>query len=380
MKKIAIGIMSGTSLDGIDVVITEISGTGIETEVCVINAKTYQYDSLLLKKIKQLIDLKTSTADILCSVHFELAEAYSNYVKDLCSESQIKFQDVSFIASHGQTIYHIDRDSNHLRKSSLQLGDGSVLANLTGITTVSNFRTADIAVGGTGAPLVPYADFVLFRDSRNNRLLQNIGGIANVTILEKACRLEDVYAFDNGPGNMMIDEAMLKLYKKKYDNNGDVGRSGNVISSLFSELMSHKYLKQQPPKSTGRELFGVQYTDVLLDKYSKHKNEDIICTLTHFTAKSISDSYHNFIKLEEAPTVIVSGGGAMNKYLLELIQSYSGYQVKTLEDYNMDSNYKEAIAFVILGNETIHHQPSNVLKATGAKKYVILGQISPVLK
>ena len=380
MKKIAIGIMSGTSLDGIDVVITEISGTGIETEVCVINAKTYQYDSLLLKKIKQLIDLKTSTADILCSVHFELAEAYSNYVKDLCSESQIKFQDVSFIASHGQTIYHIDRDSNHLRKSSLQLGDGSVLANLTGITTVSNFRTADIAVGGTGAPLVPYADFVLFRDSRNNRLLQNIGGIANVTILEKACRLEDVYAFDNGPGNMMIDEAMLKLYKKKYDNNGDVGRSGNVITSLFSELMSHKYLKQQPPKSTGRELFGVQYTDVLLDKYSKHKNEDIICTLTHFTAKSISDSYHNFIKLEEAPTVIVSGGGAMNKYLLELIQSYSGYQVKTLEDYNMDSNYKEAIAFVILGNETIHHQPSNVLKATGAKKYVILGQISPVLK
>ncbi|MBU1020193.1 MAG: anhydro-N-acetylmuramic acid kinase, partial [Firmicutes bacterium] len=202
MKKYAIGIMSGTSLDGIDVVLCEIEGSFRNTKITVINAKTYSYEPDLLERIKQCIHLEESNVALICSVNFEIAKAYSDCVFDLCADTKIEISDISFIASHGQTVFHVAEDSEEYVKSSLQIGDGSVLANLTNTTVVSNFRTADIAVGGCGAPLVPYADYILFQNSNKTRLLQNIGGISNVTVVPKQGNLQDVFAFDNGPGNM----------------------------------------------------------------------------------------------------------------------------------------------------------------------------------
>lgn len=382
MKKIAVGIMSGTSLDGIDVVISEIEGQSLNTKVNIINAKTYSYSPELLEKIKKCISIDESTVELICSVNFEISIAYSECVKDLCKISNINLNDVAFIASHGQTVFHINEQSNTLVKSSLQIGDGSVLANLTNTTVVSNFRTADIAVGGCGAPLVPYADYILFRDKHKTRLLQNIGGIANVTVLVKNALLEDIYAFDNGPGNMMIDHAMKVLYDQSYDNNGNTAAKGTVIPEMLVELLDNNYFVVSPPKSTGREMFGIEYTNKILNKYSLHNKEDIISTLTHFTAKTIADSYHNFIEnFHKIDELIISGGGTYNSTLIQLIRDYSNIEnIKFSDDIGIDSSYKEAVAFIILANETLHFGYSNILKATGAQKHTILGQVSYVLK
>jgi len=265
-------------------------------------------------------------------------------------------------------------------KSSLQLCDGCVLANLTNIQVVSNFRTADIAQGGQGAPLVAYANFVLFKDDHKNRMLQNIGGIANLTYIRQGSVLEDVIAFDNGPGNMMIDYAMQKLFNKPYDMNGDVAQSGYLIQALFDEIIQHPYFSKVPPKTTGREVFGQAYCDNLIEKYKQAKSADIICTLTHVTAYTIATSYAHFCEnYQSTDEIILCGGGARNRTLVDLIRHYTqASSVKTIEAYGYDGDYYEALAFLILANETLQGQPSNIPSATGAKKQTILGQISPV--
>lgn len=380
MKKRAIGIMSGTSLDGIDIVLVEIEGNQETTKVKVLNTNTYDYNSVLLEKIKSAISNENISSKLLCSLHFEIAECFSKCVFAFCKEFNIDLFDIDYIASHGQTIYHISDSEDGYVPSSLQLGDGSVLANLTNTTVVSNFRTADIALGGQGAPLVPYADYVLFSSKTKTHLLQNIGGIANVTILRKNGNLNDVIAFDNGPGNMMIDYAMQTLFNQKYDDKGNIASKGIVIEDLFNEVLSNSYFKILPPKSTGRELFGNQYTEQLIQKYKHYDNVDIVTTFTHITAYSIAQSYKDFCKFD-IDSVYVSGGGAYNETLIKLIRYYlKNENVFTLEDIEYSSDYKEALAFAILGNETLSFLPSNVPSATGAKKNVILGQISYVSK
>lgn len=380
MKKIALSMMSGTSLDGIDVLLGEIEGHGESTRLKVLHTKTYTYDDKLLVKIKEAIDLKTSTSKSLCSLNFELAQAYSQCVFAFCDEFNIDMKKIDFLASHGQTIYHITETDDDYLQSSLQLGDGSVLANLTGIPVVSNFRMADIARGGHGAPLVPYANYILFSSEKQNRILQNIGGIANLTYLKKGASLDDVIAFDNGPGNMMIDYAMQRLYQKDYDANGDVAKSANLIKAMFEDVINQPYFHQSPPKTTGRELFGKTYCDELLKRYASFDKADIICTLTHITAFSIADSYLKFCDgFDLNDPIIISGGGAHNNTLIELIAFYSGStSVYCLEEFGYDSDYLETLAFMILGNETLLGNPSNVPSATGAADYVVLGQISPV--
>ncbi len=381
MKKYAIGIMSGTSLDGIDISLVEIDGVKENTVINEVYSNTYSYPKETLKRIKEAINIKTSTSSLLCSLNVELSQVYSKCIFALLEEINISIKEISFIASHGQTIYHISNDSEY-QKSSLQLGDGSYLANLTNTTVVSNFRQADIALGGEGAPLVPYADYILFRDKDKTRCMQNIGGIANVTVLPNGCSVDDVYAFDNGPGNMMIDYAMEELYNKPFDMNGDIALTGTVIKELLEEVLSLDFFEEKPPKSTGRELFGVEYIKTLLQKYKANKKEDIITTFTHITALSIAKSYEDFISVEhEIDEIIVSGGGARNKTLLSLIEEYTNNKnVFILDEFNVKSDYKEAIAFIILANETLNHNPSNIIKATGAKSRAILGQVSYVLK
>ncbi len=382
MDKIAIGIMSGTSLDGIDIVITKITGNKTNTKLKIIAFQTVAYEEKLLKRIKQSLNLETSSSELLCSLNFELGYAYSAAVKKVCEENNGSLKEVAFSASHGQTIYHLGEASNGNVKSSLQLGEGAVIANLCETTVVSNFRAADIAVNGQGAPLVPYFDYLLFTDETNNRVMNNIGGISNVTVLKKAGTANDVFAFDTGPGNMMIDYACKKLFNLEYDNLGEIAKSGVIIKPLLEELLKHEYFKKTPPKSTGREQFGDWYTEKILTNYTKFAKEDIITTLTYFTAFSIVEAYEKYIFPKLRVTeIIVSGGGAYNAFLLEILKEQMP-QVKIikLEDIGFNSGAKEALAFVVLANETLNFNPANLAKATGAEKEVILGQVNYYFK
>lgn len=375
----AIGLMSGTSLDGIDCVLCEIKGVGKNTKLKMIAFETFPLKMEIKKKIKKACNVKESTVDLICSLNFELGELFADCVKKCCEENNFPLSKLDFIASHGQTIFHLPKvDGTDFVSSTMQLGESSVIAYRTKCKVIDNFRVMDMAAGGEGAPLVPYSEYVLYQSSKG-RILQNIGGIGNATVLSPNCTLEEVVAFDTGPGNMMIDEAMMQLYGKSYDKNGEIAASGCINEKLFLELMDDPYLEVAPPKSTGREIYGESYVTSLLKKYSDVKKEDIITTLTYFTAATISYHYQKYIfEKNNIEEVIIGGGGAHNKTLLSYIQKLNPkVKVLTQDELGYNSDAKEAIAFVVLGNETLHAKPSNVIKATGAKDYVILGKITP---
>ncbi|MBK2356874.1 anhydro-N-acetylmuramic acid kinase AnmK [Francisella hispaniensis] len=375
--KYCVGVMSGTSLDGIDVALCKIRGSGLDTDIKLVDCQTYAYSTDLLCNIKQSLDLSTSNAQLLCSLNFKLGIEYATAVKKLVASNGLNLKDIAFIASHGQTIYHQANNQQGFVKSSLQLGDAATIAYECQTTVVSNFRAGDIAAGGDGAPLVPYVDYILYRDKDKSRALHNIGGIANTTIIPKNANIDDIYAFDTGPGNMMINRAMEVLFNQDYDKDGDTAAAGIVIVDMLQELLDNPYLKQKPPKSTGRELFGIEYTDKIIAKYKQNKPEDIVHTLTMFTAESIVSAYKDFVfnrnKLDQ---IIFTGGGAYNKFLIKTISDLVDVEVLTFEDIGESSDAKEAIAFAVLGNETLHKNYNNIPSATGAKSRVILGQIN----
>ncbi len=378
MKKLAIGLMSGTSLDGIDVVLTEISGVSLDTKVKVIYENTYPLSEDVISQIHQAMDEKLSSSKLISSLNVELGYVFGQAVLDFAKDYQIDLNNIDFIASHGQTIYHIAKDEKGAYRSSLQLGEAAIIADMTSTTVVYNFRNADIASGGQGAPLVPYADYILFTDKIINRSIHNIGGIANMTYLKKNGTLDDVIAFDSGPGNMMINEACQVLYNLEYDKDGIIASKGKLIEKMYDEIYRHPYFNQIYPKSTGREIFGSEYTLKMIKKYKAYPKEDIIQTLSMITVDSIVDSYH---KLIQAPVdeLVLCGGGAYNHFIRnEIAKKMPDTKVIMLEDLGYSSSYKEALAFVILANQTLHKLPSNVKSATGAKTYKILGQIQYV--
>ncbi len=380
MKKLAIGIMSGTSLDGIDVVVARIEGSFLNTRFNFVAYETIPYADETKNKIRRAMDPIKCNPKLICSLNFELSEIYANAIFSVCENNNISPEEIDYIACHGQTIYHIGAGDPFSTPSSLQLGDGSVLANLCHTTVVSNFRSADIAVGGQGAPLVPYADYVLFREEKVSKSMHNIGGISNLTVIPAGSKLEEIIAFDTGPGNMMIDAFAEILFKVPYDDSGKLARQGTLNQKLLTELMNHPYLKVLPPKSTGREEFGIDFSKHILSQYHRLSPYDLICTITHFTAKSIAKAYKDFVfNKYQMDEIIFSGGGARNKFLMELIKTYLPKQnIKTLSEEGIDDSAKEALAFLILGNETLNKAPSNVPSATGATKRVILGQVSYV--
>ncbi len=379
--KYAVGIMSGTSLDGIDVAVLKIFGNYRSTKYELIAFKTYEYDPKILQAIKDSIDIAKSNSMLLCDLNFKLGFEYAKAVKRICLESNIQLENIDFIASHGQTIYHINEDGKKFKKSTLQIGEASVIAQECNTKVISNFRGADIAVGGCGAPLVPYVDYILYSNDVENVSMHNLGGISNLTYLKSGGKLDDLIAFDTGPANMMIDTAMKILYNKNYDSGGEVASKGNLIDDLMEELLQHQFFNQEPPKSTGREEFGEHIVHDILKKYKKYNNEDIINTLTYFTAITIRDAYKRFVLINDnkLDRIIFSGGGAHNNYLINTIsEMLSPIKVTTLDEIGENSSAKEAIAFAILGNETLNNNKSNVPSATGASKKVILGQITNV--
>lgn len=380
-KKIVAGLISGTSVDGIDTAIVEIKNSALKTKIKLIAFDCYQYTPKLKQHILKNSNPTTARLDEIAKLNFILGEYFAEAVIKTCKKYNIAVQDLDLIGSHGQTIFHSPKASKIFGKkifATLQIADPSVIAKRTGIITVGDFRTGDIAVGGSGAPLVPYFDYVMFRSNSKNRALLNIGGIANITVIPKNAIEEDIFAFDTGPGNMMIDYMMQKFFNKKYDKEGKVASNGKIVWDVLNFLMKHIYFIKEPPKSCGREGFGEDFIKTILQKFPHNINrEDWITTFTEFTALSIFNAYKKFIKKKvKIDELIVSGGGVHNKYLLNSLRKYfSEITVKTIDEYNISSDAKEAICFAFLANETIHGNCANVLNATGARKKTILGKI-----
>lgn len=370
---LTIGLMSGTSLDGIDTVLCEINGEFNHINVRQIDFFTLPFDDDLKNNIRKIINNESITTELICSVNFELGHAYSNAVKIILDKNNLSGADIEFVANHGQTLYHLPHPMNNLSSSTLQMGESSIIAYDHKVKVIDNFRVMDIAAGGEGAPLVPFSEKILYREKGKIVALQNIGGISNVTVLDD----ESIYAFDCGPGNMMMDEAMRYYYQMDYDKNGEVASQCEIDNTLFNELISHPYLNRVPPKSTGREDFGENYVKELINKYSWLGSSCIVSTFTEFSAYCIQDSYRRFLR-KLPDKMIVGGGGAFNLSLLNRLRKYlPEVEVLTQEDCGFSSDAKEAIAFAILGYAFIKQVPANELGATGARHRVILGKLTP---
>ena len=374
------GLMSGTSADGVDVAIVDIAPRGVD----VLAFATFPHPAALRRQIFALFDPATARLDDLCHVNFALGEAFAAALIRLAAKSGIPLASIDLVGSHGQTVYHIPegrRSGRAILRSTLQIGEPSVIAERTGITTVADFRPRDIAAGGEGAPLVPYADFVLFGDRRRTRAVQNIGGIANVTFLPAGGTAADILAFDTGPGNMILDRAahLLTGGRARFDAGGRRAARGAIDEQWLAELLRHPYLARRPPKSTGREMFGRAFADRLVARARRRGRgpDDILATLTAFTARSIAGAYRRFLP-QMPDEVILCGGGARNRTLVRMLQEeLRPARVAPMDDFGLDARAKEAVSFAILAYATACGLPSNVPSATGARRAVILGKVVP---
>ena len=351
------GIMSGTSLDGIDVAIVDLHGTKVTTRA----VRSTPYPSRLRRAILAVSNTSTTTAAI-ARLNFELGEQYAKAVIETCRAARIPLKSVQLIGCHGQTIYH------ESRVCTLQIGEAAVIAGRTGIPVVSNFRPADMAAGGEGAPLVPFVDRLLFRRG----IAVNIGGIANITVL----RARQVTAFDTGPGNMVID-ALVHQHtrgRQSFDRNGRLAAKGDVNHILLDALLSDPYYARKPPKSAGREQYGKEFVARL--QASGVPMLDLIATATVFTAATIAVGIQAFSGMHSGE-LIVSGGGAHNPRIMSHLSAFlPGFRVATSDGYGIDIDGKEAIAFAILAHQTWRRRPGNLPSATGARHPVILGNVT----
>ena len=364
---IVAGVMSGTSLDGIDVAIVDIRGKRIRP----LAFHSMPYPKAVRAALLAISDAMTHTATI-ARLHFLLGELYADAVKRASRRRKPEL-----IGLHGQTIFHEGSPVEYLGRrvaSTLQIGEAAVVAERTGLRTISNFRERDIAAGGQGAPLVPYVDYLLFRHARRRRVALNIGGIANITVIPARAKPENVIAFDTGPGNMVIDALVAHHTngRRHYDRNGSVARRGNVHTRLLKAMLSDPYLDRKPPKTTGREQFGQQFVSGLLA--TGIPLPDLIATATEFTVQSIASA----ILHAKPQEVIVSGGGVHNLQIMRRLgELLPGIDVMSSREFGIDPDAKEAIAFAVLAYEFARGRPGNLPKATGARRAVPLGKSSP---
>lgn len=379
-KRLIVGLMSGTSADGVDAVLCEISGTSRGLSARVLHMARVEYTP----EVRDLLlgDLRRLDAEEVCRLNFLIAEVFAEAALKCLKEAGLTPADVDAVSSHGQTLTHFPRPDHPVLpvRATLQVGDISVLAQRTGILTVGDFRPADMAQGGQGAPLVPYVDFALLGHESLSRVVQNIGGIGNCTYLPASCSIQDVVAFDTGPGNMVVDAlaSILTDGRLNMDEDAKMALAGRVDGALLARLLDNPYFRMPPPKSTGREDFGIQYARSIVEQASGLSSEDLIATASELTVATIARSYRDFI-LSKGPIdqVIVGGGGARNPYFMKrLREEFPEVQVMTHEDAGIPDQGKEALAFAILGNELLMGQPNNVPSATGARKPVVMGKIA----
>lgn len=376
-ERVVVGLMSGTSMDGIDAALLKIKGSGVNTSWKLINFKSYPYTQHIRESIHRTFKGDTRN---LCVMNFQLGELFARAALDIMEVSGYGRGEVDLIGSHGQTVFHIHGNS------TLQIGEPSIIADRCGAVVVSDFRVMDVAAGGCGAPLVPYVDFILFRHEKYGRLVLNIGGIANFTVLPRGVDgIEQLYAFDTGPGVMVIDAVTSWITdgKMKFDRDGELASKGRVNPHIMERLMAVPFITKRPPKSTGREEFGREFLERLLSDLPSlnHRDRlDLLATVTDFTAKAVYENYRLFVKPGvEIDELIVGGGGTHNVTLMDSLKGYfQPIPVITSQEFGVPVDAKEAVAFAILANETISGNTSNVPNVTGAKYPVILGKIVPV--
>jgi len=361
------GIMSGTSLDGIDVAIIDIAGKSVKT----VAHASISYTPSVRSAILSVSNARCDTSEI-SQLNFELGELYAKAVAETCRRNKIPQESIELAGSHGQTIYHNGRAKS---PSTLQIGESSVIAERLGIPVVSDFRTRDIAAGGQGAPLVPLIDYMLFRSATKSRVAVNIGGIANITVLPRNARPEEVVAFDTGPGNMVIDQltAIFSKGKEAFDRNGYIAAQSYMNRALLGKLLKDTYYDAKPPKTAGREQYGSEFVEKL--RKTGLPLPDLIATATVLTAATIAMAIDNFAPATEE--VIVSGGGVHNTQLMVQLEAFlPACRVTTTAEFNVDPDAKEAIAFAVLAYRTWKRRTGNLPSATGARHPAILGKVT----
>jgi anhydro-N-acetylmuramic acid kinase len=380
-KRKVIGLMSGTSCDGVDVALIEISGSGLNTQLRFLHGFHKKYFPRQKQMLLELMYLSTSNVKLISQANFYLAQIWADGVEDILKRSGERRENIALIGSHGQTVYHQPVPEFFVGRkvrSTFQIGDPSVLAQLTGITTIGDFRVADVALGGQGAPLVPYFDWLYFSKLKKDMLSLNIGGIANITYIPADGDVKKVKAFDTGPGNMLIDQGMQRLYQLPFDKNGAKARMGKFSDKLFNYLIKEDtYLHQSPPKSTGREHYGAEFVVKLLGKALRWRipEPDVMHTITRYSAYTIWQAYKQFIG-NKVSLLLIGGGGFHNEFLMGCLQEYfKDVTIGSLSKMGIPEDFKEAICFAVLAYECINGKPVNLPGVTGARRAAILGKI-----
>lgn len=384
VERVVAGMISGTSADGVDIAIARLEGHGRGLRHRILWRSVVPYPGELRERI--LRSFEAGTVRDVCVLNFLIARFFSRALLEALGEAGMAPRDLDAIGSHGQTVYHypeLERCGGLETRCSLQLGSVQVLAEETGVITVGNFRARDIAAGGQGAPIIAYVDYALLSHPERARAVQNIGGIANVTILPPAPEVEDVIAFDTGPGNSLIDYVVSSLFPGlSHDPGGEIASMGSPDEEILRRLMSHPFIHKPPPKTTGREVFGrrMAVEVVAMGRRRGLSREDIVATVTMFTARSIAENYKLYVipktRIEE---VVLGGGGVMNRTLVRWLEEELrplGVRILRHEDLGLDSKIKEALGMAILAHESLSGIPNNVPGATGAARRVVMGEIA----
>lgn len=381
---IVAGVMSGTSVDGINVAIVRCLGRGLRTRFEVLSHHESAFSPAVRRAILQATNARGASVADLSRLNFLLGEVYADAVLRAQKRSKVT---VELVGCHGQTLYHQGDAAPFLGlrvACTWQTGEGSVIAARVGVPVVSDFRPADIAAGGQGAPLVPFLDYLVYRHRRRGRIVQNLGGIANLTAIPARAAPQEVLAFDTGPGNMIIDAVTERLFSRRYDRDGRIAADGGVLQDVVQELIRNPFFRRRPPKTAGREQFGREFVVRFLRLCGRAPSEDVVATATAFTAATIGDALRRLVLRTPASKYrdyIVTGGGARNRTLVRMIEEQIvplRLRLRDPEDFGVPSVAKEAVAFAVLAYQTWRRQPGNVPSATGARRPAILGKVSYV--
>lgn len=373
---IVAGVMSGTSADGINVAVAELAGE--RPHLKLLGHLEFPFPPPVRRAILAAMNAERARVADLARLNFLLGHLYAGAVLAAARKFKAK---VELIGCHGQTLYHQGEPQVFLGRRlavTWQTGEGAVIAARVGAPVVSDFRPADMAAGGKGAPLVPFLDYLLYRDERVGRIVQNIGGIANLTAIPAGAKPEQVVAFDTGPGNMAMDAVAERLFRQPYDRGGRIAASGHALEEVVKEILGQPFFRRRPPKTAGREEFGREFVSAFLRRCGRARKEDVVATATALTARSIADAIRRFARGSYGE-LIVSGGGAKNPTLMRLVAEAVaplGLKLRRSDEFGLPSEAKEAVAFAVLAYQTWRRRPGNIPSATGASRPAILGKIS----